>query len=305
MATILKKSSVSLTFFLLIILLALAFAKLLNPSLYSSITTTPSNLVSLSFSIFAISLILPIVFKKPNLPPGPPSLPIFGNWLQVGSDLNHRFLASMSQRHGPLFLLKLGAMNMVVVSDPKLAEEVLHTQGVEFGSRPPNIVFDIFTDKGQDMVFSVYGDHWRKMRRVVTAPFFTSKVVQQYREMWEQEMDLVVKDLYRDERASVEGVVIRRRLQLMQYNILYGMMFGTRFESVGDPLFKQVTQFNTERTMLAQSFEYNYGEFMPFLRPFLRGYLERCRELQRRRLAFFNNYFIEKRRYLLKNFSPV
>ncbi|KAJ8621369.1 hypothetical protein MRB53_029898 [Persea americana] len=289
---IIQTKSVSITFFLLITLLALT--KLLNPTLYSSITT-PSNLVSLTLSLFALSLILP-KFKKPNLPPGPPSLPIFGNWLQVGNDLNHRFLASMSQRHGPVFLLKLGARNLVVVSDPKLADEVLHTQGVKFGSRPQNVVFDIFTGKGQDMVFTIYGDHWRKMRRIMTVPFFTNKVVQQYREMWVQEMDLVVKDLYKDERASFEGVVIRRRLQLMLYNIMYRMMFDTRFESMEDPLFKQATLFNSERSRLAQSFEYNYGDFIPMLRPFLRGYLERCRELQSRRLAFFNNYFVEKRR---------
>ncbi|RWR95925.1 Cytochrome P450 CYP73A100 [Cinnamomum micranthum f. kanehirae] len=93
MGTILTKP-VTFSFFLLIGLLALT--KLLNPTLYSSITT-PSNLVlPLTLSLIALSLILPL-FKKSNLPPGPPSLPIFGNWLQVGSDLNHRFLASLSQ----------------------------------------------------------------------------------------------------------------------------------------------------------------------------------------------------------------
>ncbi|KAI4374126.1 hypothetical protein MLD38_012160 [Melastoma candidum] len=57
--------------------------------------------------------------------------------------------------------------------------EVLHTiRGVEFGSRTRNVVFDIFTGKGQDMAFIVYGEHWRKMRRIMTVPFFTNKVVQ-------------------------------------------------------------------------------------------------------------------------------
>ncbi|GLT58802.1 hypothetical protein SLA2020_316660 [Shorea laevis] len=45
-------------------------------------------------------------------------------------------------------------------------------------------IFDIFTSKGQDMVFTVYGEHWRKMRRIMTVPFFTNKVVQQYRPVW-------------------------------------------------------------------------------------------------------------------------
>ncbi|CAA7408292.1 unnamed protein product [Spirodela intermedia] len=253
-----------------------------------------------------LALIIPSVVsgsrRLRNLPPGPLSLPVFGNWLQVGNDLNHRLLASLAGKYGGVFLLRLGARNLVVVSEPKLATEVLHTQGVEFGSRPRNMVFDIFTGGGQDMVFTVYGDHWRKMRRVMTMPFFTNKVVQQYRGMWEEEMDLAVADLGGaggGEWARPEGVVVRRRLQLMLYNVMYRMMFDTKFESVRDPLFLQATQFNSERSRLAQSFEYNYGDFIPVLRLFLRGYLRRCRDLQTRRLAFFNAHYIQKRREAL------
>ncbi|CAN0901307.1 Cytochrome P450 CYP73A100 [Linum grandiflorum] len=231
-----------------------------------------------------------------DLPPGPVSIPIFGNWLQVGNDINHRLLAAMSHTYGPLFLLKLGSKNLVVVSDPKLADQVLHTQGVEFGSRPRNVVFDIFTGNGQDMVFTVYGEHWRKMRRIMTLPFFTNKVVHNYSEMWEEEMDLVVTDLAGDVRNKEQGTVVRRRLQLMLYNIMYRMMFDSKFESVEDPLFVEATKFNSERSRLAQSFEYNYGDFIPLLRPFLKGYLNKCRDLQKRRLAFFNNYYVEQRR---------
>ena len=234
--------------------------------------------------------------RSASLPPGPLSIPLFGNWLQVGNDLNHQLLASMAQKYGPVFLLKLGSKNLAVVSDPELASQVLHTQGVEFGSRPRNVVFDIFTGNGQDMVFTVYGDHWRKMRRIMTLPFFTNKVVHQYSEMWEEEMDLVVDDLRNKESVKTEGLVIRKRLQLMLYNIMYRMMFDAKFESQEDPLFIQATRFNSERSRLAQSFDYNYGDFIPLLRPFLRGYLNKCRELQSSRLAFFNNYYVEKRR---------
>ncbi|XP_020213770.1 cytochrome P450 CYP73A100 [Cajanus cajan] len=234
-----------------------------------------------------------------TLPPGPLSVPIFGNWLQVGNDLNHRLLASMSQTYGPVFLLKLGSKNLVVVSDPELATHVLHSQGVEFGSRPRNVVFDIFTGNGQDMVFTVYGDHWRKMRRIMTLPFFTNKVVHNCSNMWEEEMDLVVRDLNVNEKVRSEGIVIRKRLQLMLYNIMYRMMFDAKFESQEDPLFIQATRFNSERSRLAQSFEYNYGDFIPLLRPFLRGYLNKCKDLQSRRLAFFNTHYVEKRRQIM------
>lgn len=99
------------------------------------------------------------------------------NDLQVGDDLNHKNLMTMAKKFGEIFLLRMGVRNLVVVSSPDLAREVLHSQGVEFGSRTRNVVLDIFTGKGQDMVFTVYGDHWRKMRRIMTVPFFTNKVI--------------------------------------------------------------------------------------------------------------------------------
>ncbi|KAM0907005.1 hypothetical protein ACQ4PT_016411 [Festuca glaucescens] len=269
--------------------------------LSSFLQTPPHPALSFLLSAFLVVAIAAVAGKRgaSNAPPGPAAVPVFGNWLQVGNDLNHRLLARLSARYGPVFRLRLGVRNLVVVSDPRLATEVLHTQGVEFGSRPRNVVFDIFTANGSDMVFTEYGDHWRRMRRVMTLPFFTARVVQQYRAMWEAEMDHVVSDLRADGAARGAGVVVRRRLQLMLYNIMYRMMFDARFESVDDPMFVQATRFNSERSRLAQSFEYNYGDFIPILRPFLRGYLNKCRDLQTRRLAFFNTNYVEKRRKVM------
>lgn len=236
--------------------------------------------------------------KRFKLPPGPLPVPIFGNWLQVGDDLNHRNLTALARKFGEIFLLRMGQRNLVVVSSPDLARDVLHTQGVEFGSRTRNVVFDIFTGKGQDMVFTVYGDHWRKMRRIMTVPFFTNKVVQQYRFGWEDEARRVVEDLRADPKAATEGIVLRRRLQLMMYNNLYRIMFDYRFESEQDPLFLKLKALNGERSRLAQSFDYNYGDFIPILRPFLRGYLKICKEVKEHRLQLFKDHFVEERKKL-------
>ncbi|KAK1378027.1 Trans-cinnamate 4-monooxygenase [Heracleum sosnowskyi] len=236
--------------------------------------------------------------KRFKLPPGPVPVPIFGNWLQVGNDLNHRNLVDFAKRFGQIFLLRMGQRKLVIVSSPEIAKHVLHTQGVEFGSRSSNVVFDIFTGKGQDLVFAVYGEHWRKMRRIVTVPFFTNKVVQQYRFGWEDEAARVVADVKANPESSTNGIVLRKRLDLMMYNNTYRIMFDRRFESEDDPLLLKLKALNGERLRLAQSFDYNYGDFIPILRPLLRGYLKRCKKIKDQRFQLFKDYFVDERKML-------
>ncbi|KAK2997597.1 hypothetical protein RJ639_025619 [Escallonia herrerae] len=254
------------------------------------------TLIGLFFAVVTAITVSKLRGKRFKLPPGPIPVPVFGNWLQVGDDLNHRNLTDLAKKFGEAFMLRMGQRNLVVVSSPDLAKEVLHTQGVEFGSRTRNVVFDIFTGKGQDMVFTVYGEHWRKMRRIMTVPFFTNKVVQQYRHGWEDEVARVVEDVRKNPEAATNGIVLRRRLQLMMYNNMYRIMFDSRFESEEDPLFVKLKALNGERSRLAQSFEYNYGDFIPILRPFLRGYLKICKEVKERRLQLFKDYFVDEKR---------
>ncbi|KAG0619423.1 hypothetical protein M758_4G138700 [Ceratodon purpureus] len=237
---------------------------------------------------------------KMDLPPGPMALPIVGNWLQVGNSLKHRKLAEMSKTYGDVFMLKMGKKNLVIVSSPEAAKDVLHTQGVEFASRTRNAVFDIFAGKGQDMVFSNYGDHWRRMRRIMAVPFFTNKVVQHAHFAWEDEVDLVVKDLEARPESSTTGIVIRQRLQLMMYNIIYRMMFNSRFENEQDPLYLNLKALNGERCRLpAQNSKYNYADFIPILQPFLKGFLKICQEVRDKRLALFKERFVDERRKLV------
>eukprot|EP00250_Pteridium_aquilinum_P011552 c20147_g1_i2 orf=197-1759(+) len=253
---------------------------------------------------FLSAVFLRLCRSRLALPPGPPRWPLVGSWLHVGVDLNHKRLALLAKKYGDIFMLQMGQRKIVVVSSAELAKEVLHTQGVEFASRRGNLVYDIFTGNGQDMVFTVYGDCWRRMRRIITVPFCTTKVVQESRLAWEHEINMVVDDVTSRRESFTSGIVIQRRLQLMMYNIIYRMMFNRRFEDENDPVYVKLEAYNAERSRLAESFEYNYGDYMPILRPFLKGYLRQCQDLQDKWLALFRDFFLEERKKVL-NVSEV
>ncbi|KAI5072184.1 hypothetical protein GOP47_0012290 [Adiantum capillus-veneris] len=265
-------------------------APLINFSASSLIVT---SLVAL---IGALLLVKFVQRARVKLPPGPFAWPIVGNFLQLRSGLTPQTLAVVSKKYGDICLLQMGQRKVLVISSPDMAKEILQTQGVEFGSRARNLVFDMTTGHGQDLVFADYGEHWRKMRRIATLPFFTNKVVQQSRLAWEEEIGQAIAEISAMPGSTTSGIIIRDRLQLMMYNIVYHMMFRRRFSGLDDPLYVQLMKHNRDNHHLAQSFKYNYGDFVPSFKPFLRGYLKDVWAANQRRLAFLRDAFLNERR---------
>jgi hypothetical protein len=71
-----------------------------------------------------------------RLPPGPWALPVIGHLLHLlGAPPPHK-LRDLSRRHGPLMLLRLGALPVVVASSAAAAREVAKTHDLAFATRP-------------------------------------------------------------------------------------------------------------------------------------------------------------------------
>ncbi|KAD5960376.1 hypothetical protein E3N88_11848 [Mikania micrantha] len=91
-----------------------------------------------------------------NLPPGPPKLPILGNIHQLKGAAPHRVLRTLARKYGPIMYLQLGQVPTVVISTPRLAQEILKTNDAVFADRPTTIASQILFYKAQDIAVRSY-----------------------------------------------------------------------------------------------------------------------------------------------------
>ncbi|XP_065874663.1 cytochrome P450 726A27-like [Euphorbia lathyris] len=144
--------------------------------------------------ILVLSTIL-IIWKKKkpkpqtsNQPPQPPKLPLIGNLHQVICIQPHRRLAELAKIYGPLMQLKLGQASAVVVSSPEIAKQVLKDNDIKVSDRCRVSVADILFYNRQNIGFAPYGEYWRQMRKICILELLSSKRVQSFASIREEEI---------------------------------------------------------------------------------------------------------------------
>src|SRR6267154_2147248 len=101
--------------------------------------------------------------------PGPPAWPLVGNLLQVELPRMHAQLEAWADRYGPLYRLRLGWRNALVVSHPELIAAMLRDR--PDGWRRMQAMQAVIREMGSHGLFSAEGDDWRRQRRLVMAAF--------------------------------------------------------------------------------------------------------------------------------------
>ncbi|CAN8323641.1 unnamed protein product [Cochlearia groenlandica] len=153
--------------------------------------------------LLCLLLLSPLIFfvflknlkpSKWKLPPGPQKLPIIGN-LHKRRELNPRNSRNLSQRYGPVVLLRFGFVPVVVISSKEAAEEVLKIHDLDCCSRPETAGTRMISYNTKDIGFAPYGDDWRFMRKLSVTELFSSKKIQSFRFIREDENNLLVKKL--------------------------------------------------------------------------------------------------------------
>ncbi|EEF48736.1 premnaspirodiene oxygenase [Ricinus communis] len=133
---------------------------------------------------------------KSTPPPGPWRLPLLGNFHQLVGALPHHRLTELAKIYGPVMGIQLGQISVVIISSVETAKEVLKTQGEQFADRTLVLAAKMVLYNRNDIVFGLYGDHWRQLRKLCTLELLSAKRVQSFKSVREEELSNFVKFLH-------------------------------------------------------------------------------------------------------------
>ncbi|XP_058187111.1 cytochrome P450 84A1-like [Rhododendron vialii] len=207
-------------------------------------------------------LIIPSLFlflvsrlrRKLPHPPGPNGLPLIGNMMMM-DQLTHRGLANLAKKYGGLFRLRMGFLNMVAISSPDVARQVLQVHDNIFSNRPATIAISYLTYDRADMAFAHYGPFWRQMRKICVIKLFSRKRA----ESWESvrdEVDYIVRDVASSTGSAVN---VGELVFALTRNITYRAAFGSSSREGQDDFIKILQEFSK----LFGAF--NIADFIPWL----------------------------------------
>ncbi|KAL8200100.1 hypothetical protein R6Q57_011439 [Mikania cordata] len=101
----------------------------------------------------------------------------------------------MAKTYGPLIWLQLGSTPVVIVSSVYSAREIMKTHDIIFLNRPFTSVMDKIFYGSKDVVFSPYGEYWRKFKSICVLHLLSSKQVQLYRQVREDKTAQIIRKI--------------------------------------------------------------------------------------------------------------
>uniref|UniRef100_A0A1W7HBN8 Cytochrome P450 n=1 Tax=Scoparia dulcis TaxID=107240 RepID=A0A1W7HBN8_SCODU len=186
--------------------------------------------------LLLVLAIIPIIFAiiryksrgKTRLPPGPPGLPLIGNLHQLKEPL-HEYFFELSKKYGPLLFLKLGSRPVLVANSSRLAEEIMKTQDLVFCSRPSLLGFRKLSYEFYDIALSPYTEYWREMRKITVLHLLSTKQVQSFRPILEDEVGRLVQEIS-DQASKSETINMNEKIVFLMSTIICRIAFGKRYE---------------------------------------------------------------------------
>jgi hypothetical protein len=210
--------------------------------------------------VFNLAIKIPKSKTNLNKLPSPPKLPIIGNLHQLGT-LPFRSLRDLSLKYGNMMLLQLGWKKVLVISSAEVALEIMKTHDLAFSNRIQNTTTNIVFYGCTDVGFQNYGENWRKKRKICVLELLSTKSVQSFRQIREEEVDELVSKI-REASSNNAYVNLSELFVETTNNIICTCSLGRKYEgaSASDNRVKEIA-----RDIMTHLSTFMVGDYFPSL----------------------------------------
>uniref|UniRef100_A0A8C9SF41 Cytochrome P450 2K1-like n=1 Tax=Scleropages formosus TaxID=113540 RepID=A0A8C9SF41_SCLFO len=191
-----------------------------------------------AFIVLGVMYFLSTTSKQGKEPPGPRSLPLIGNLLQLDLKRPHVSLFQLSKKYGSVFTVHFGPKKVVVLAGFNAVKDALVNYSEEFGGRDITPVF--YKMSHNHGILFANGESWKEMRRFALTSLrdfgMGKRIIE---EKIINEIDYMIQ-LFGNHKEALNHAVS---------NIISSIVYGARFD-YSDPLFQEMVHCANERIRL-------------------------------------------------------
>ncbi|KAH6718660.1 cytochrome P450 [Leptodontidium sp. MPI-SDFR-AT-0119] len=215
-------------------------------------------IMALPLTFFLLLKVFRYGIRLKTSPPGPPTLPVLGNLLQLPQKDLHLYFDKLSKQYGPIVSLKLGGTDLVLLNDATVVRDLIEKRSSIYSARPDTFIREFVGNR--NIAFRNNDDTWRRQRKMYHLRLNT-KVANQYIPYQVFDSKQLMSDLLNDPDQYVKH--LQRYTTSVASTVLYGMRTSTSDNGYVKDLMDWM-----EKTSDAQNFQ--LVDFYNFLRPLYR-----------------------------------
>ncbi|KAL0575803.1 hypothetical protein V5O48_006157 [Marasmius crinis-equi] len=151
--------------------------------------------------------------------PGPKGLPLIGNLGQIPTKHTWRYWEKLSKIHGPIVRLTLNRDEILILNDPKDAEELLGRRSHNYSSRPPLVYAGKYQSANKRMLLTPYGKTLKR-QRAFFAQMIQPRTVGGYEGIQETEATKLLHNMMADPTNATRHS--RRFAASLVFHLSYG-----------------------------------------------------------------------------------
>nr|ABB20912.1 P450 mono-oxygenase [Stevia rebaudiana] len=176
--------------------------------------------------------------KNKLLPPkAKGAWPLIGHLPLLGKNrIAHRVLGDLADKYGPIFTIKLGVYQVLVVSSADAVKDCFTTSDKAFASRPKSTAVEIMGYNYAMFGLAPYGEYWRQVRKIAVLEILSQKRVDMLEWARVSEVRTSTNEVYDAWRVNKENegsdmvlVDMKQWFTNLILNVLVRIISGKRF----------------------------------------------------------------------------